>query len=281
MMNQPGTEEPFDLYIVGLGIVNVRQITHEVEAVLRRSKEILFVDRGYGIAEYLEQMCQKVTNLAEASYQEEDHRLNAYNKMTAMVLQAALDHSPVTFAIYGHPMVFVYPTLQVIQAAPLLGLRVQVLPGISTMDCLFIDLKLDPSSQGLQIYEATDLLLRQRPLQPDVACFILQIGTIESRLYSEATSTAERFSRIKTHLLKFYPPEHKVKAVYSSTFPLSPSIIIEFPIGEIELHFESLHPGATVYIPPLTIRPIADRELLSKIDSVTHLRQITTPTHKP
>lgn len=272
-MSRAQVEEAFDIYIVGLGIVNVRQVTREVEEALRRSREILYVAEIFGLAEYLHQLCPHVTDLRKIAYREGEDRMNAYNTMTAKVIEAALEHPPVTFALYGHPLVFAFPPFQILRVAPLLGLRVKIFPGISAMDCLFVDLKLDPA-EGLQMYEATDILLRQRPLQPDVPCFIWQVGAVESRLYSEASSKPERFSRIKNYLLQYYPPEHKVVAVYSSTFPLAPSRLTPFAIRDIEVQCQDLHPGITLYIPPVDDRPVVDHELLKEMDSVSHLQRI-------
>ncbi|MEQ8971144.1 MAG: hypothetical protein RIE73_12205 [Coleofasciculus sp. C1-SOL-03] len=125
------------------------------------------------------------------------------------------------------------------------------------------------------MYEATDLLLRQRPLQSDVPCLLWQIGTVESRLYSESASKPERFARIKHYLLKFYPPEHKLVAVYSSTYPLVQSALTVFSLNDIESYAEFLHQGVTVYIPPVENRPIADHELYSEMDNITYLNKIT------
>ncbi len=272
-MNKAQVEEAFDIYIVGLGIVNVRQITREVDEALRRSREILFVAQEFGLVEYLNQLCPNVTDLHNIAYCESDNRMNAYNMMTAKVIEAALDHPPVTFAMYGHPLVFAWPPFQILKVAPLFGLRVKILPGISAMDCLFVDLKLDPA-RGLQIYEATDVLIRQRPLHPDVPCLIWQIGTVETQLYSTGNSKPERFLRMKNYLLQYYPPEHKVVAVYSSSFPLIPSLLTEFAIRDFEAHSQEIHPGATLYIPPVGPRPIADHELLQDIASVSHLQKI-------
>src|SRR5882762_1393677 len=115
--------------------------------------------------------------------------------------------SPVTLALYGHPLVYSLPPFIVMAAAEVIGLRTKVMAGISSMDTLFVDLKFDPCTQGLQMYEATDLLLRHRPILPDVPCFIWQIGTVESRLYSETFSKPERFRRIRGYLLRFYPAD--------------------------------------------------------------------------
>jgi uncharacterized protein YabN with tetrapyrrole methylase and pyrophosphatase domain len=271
-MSNIQAKEAFDIYIVGLGIVSVHQITHEAEAAMRRSREILYVANDFGFAEYLPQLCAHVTDLSTA-YQEGEDRINAYNMMTAKVIEAALDHPPVTFALYGHPLVFALPPFQILKVASLLGLRTKVLPGISAMDCLFVDLKLDPA-EGLQMYEATDLLLRQIPLQPDIACLIWQIGAVETRLYSRSTSKPERFSRTKNYLLKYYPPEHKVTAVYSSSFPLVPSQLTTLALKDMEMYAEDLSSGVTLYIPPVQVRPIVDHELLKDIDSMLYQQRI-------
>ena len=268
------TRSAFDIYIVGTGIVGVQHITREVDAVLRQSKEVLYVDDTFGIHEYLEQVCPKVTNLHPLAYREGDERVNAYNIMTAKVIEAALNHSPVTFALYGHPLVFASPPFKVLKIAPLFGLQVKVLPGISAMDTLFIDLGLDPSVRGLQMYEATELLLRQHPLQPDIPCLIWQVGTVESCLYSESMSKPERFTRIKRYLLKFYPPSHELVAVYSSTHPLVPSVQTGFRLEDIEAYAQHLHQGITVYIPPVDSQPLVDPELCVQMNSSAHLQKI-------
>ena len=267
-----GAKEAFDIYIVGLGIVSIHQITHEVEAAMQRSREILYLANGFGLAEYLSQLCSHVTDLS-ATYQEGEDRMNAYNMMTAKVIEAALDHSPVTFALYGHPLVFAWPPFQILKVASLLGLRTKILPGVSAMDCLFVDLKVDPA-EGLQMYEATDLLLRQIPLFPYIPCLIWQIGAVETRLYSQSTSKPERFSRTKNYLLKYYPPDHKVTAVYSSSFPLVPSQLTTFALKDMEMYAQDLSSGVTLYIPPVQVRPIVDHELLKDMDNILYQQKI-------
>lgn len=265
-----------DIYIVGLGIVHVQHITREVDEVLRRSNEILYVEVGDEIDAYLQNTCPKVTNLHKAAYVEGVERLKAYDIMSAMVLDAALNHPPVTLALYGHPLVFAYPPFQILQAAPLLGLCVRIIPGISAMDCLFVDLKLDPS-HGLQVYEATDLVLRRRPLQRDVPCLIWQIGALESPFYSAARSKPERFSRFKDHLLQYYPAEHKAVAIFSSTRSGVESNRLAFTVGEVGSQSSRIHQGMTLYIPPVETRSVKDEELVTQMGTPAHTARISHP----
>jgi len=268
----------FDISIVGLGITVVQQHTREVESAIKRAKEVLHVgSEGAGTHEYLQTLCPCVTDLNVTAYKPFRRRFDIWDRISSAVLQAALNHPPVVFAVHGHPMVYVYPSQQILRAAEAFGLRTTVTPGISAFDTLCADLRLDPGMQGLQMYEATELLLRRRPLQPDVPCLLWQIGAVESTLHSEATSVPARFTRIKAYLLRFYPATHRVTAVFSSMHPLVPSQLIEFELGNMEAEHAQLHPGFTLYLPPVGVRPIVDEDLLRELDDVTHLRAFTEP----
>jgi len=264
-----------DIYILGLGILNVDQVTREAERALRRSNEVLYLDTGVATQAWLESLCPQVTPLFGSSYAEGGARLQGYHHMAAKVLEAALSHPPVSFALQGHPVVGATAPGLVARAAEVLGLEVEVLPGISAMDCLFAELMLDPVVDGLQIFEATDLLLRRRPLQADVPALIWQVGAVESCLYTARTSRPERFARLRSYLLEYYPPEHRVIAVHAATHPLSATERHEFAVGEIEAQAHLLHAGVTLFVPALGRRPIVDTVLLEKLGSETHLRRIT------
>ena len=267
-----------DVYIVGLGVLNVDQITRETERVIRRSNEVLYVDTGVATRAYLKSLCPRVTSLFETSYEEDGHRLNAYHHMAARVLDAAMDHPPVTFAMHGHPIVGAYAPFLIRDMARLLSLEVLVLPGISAKDCLCAELMVDPCVVGMQMYEATDLLLRRRPLQPDVPALIWQIGCVETRLHTTRVSRPERFERLRSYLLRFYPPQHEVTAVYSTPHPLMPSTVHRFVLQNMCEYAHLLHAGFTLYIPAVYERPVEDHELAHQMDSVEHLSQIT---HQP
>ena len=263
------------IHVVGLGVLNVDHVTRETEAVLRSVREILYVDTGVATRAWLETLCPRVTPLFGRSYSPDVSRLDAYHRMAADVIEAALDHAPVAFAMHGHPVVGAYAPVLIRDAARLLGLEVRVLPGISSLACLFAELMLDPCVHGLQQYEATDLLLRQRPLLADVPAVIWQVGNLETRLHSERHSRPERFVRFRDHLLRFYPAEHEVTALYASPHPLMRSTVLRFPLGEITQHARELHAGFSLYVPPTHARPVVDWDLALRVDSVAHLQQIT------
>ncbi|MBC8164373.1 MAG: hypothetical protein H7Y20_00725 [Bryobacteraceae bacterium] len=267
---------PVDIFIVGTGIVPGAHLTRETEAAVRNSNEVLYVDKSFGIEELLKAIgAKKVTDLHAASYREGDSRLDAYRKMAAMVVEAALAHGPVVFALYGHPLVYALPPFFVIAAGEAVGLNVKTLAAVSSLDTMFVDLRVDPCTQGVQMYEATDLLLRQRPIQPDVPCFIWQIGTVGTRIYSEHASKPERFSAIRDYLAQYYPLDHEMVAVYSPNLPLAPAMLTRFTLKTIESVADQLHQGVTVFIPSVEFRPVNSDAMLDEIDDLGRLRELT------
>jgi precorrin-3B methylase len=264
-----------DIYIAGLGIQTATQITREVEQAIRASREVLYFDTGVATRACLEQLCGKVTSLFEESYREGKTRLSAYEHAAIRVVEAALDRPPVTFALHGHPLVAAHPPFLVLKMARALGLSTQVLPGISAIDTVFADLAIDPVVSGMQMFEATDVLLRRRPLQSDVPALLWQIGPLETALHSEAVSRPERFDRFVAHLLHYYPAGHAVAAVYSAPHPLMQPRILHFALGAMCEYAADLHHGFTLYVPAARPRPVLDHEAAIRLYSAGHLRSVT------
>ena len=276
-IEQAAAKEAFDLYIVGLGIVGVRQITREVDDVLARCREVLVVDPGFGVREYLEERCETVTDLVPVTYRELDPRISAYDRMTAAVLDAALDHPPVAFAVYGHPQVYVYPSMQIQEAARLLGLTVQILPGISALDALLLDVGLIRVSRGCR---CTGRL---------TCCFVIApcrlmspASSGRSGRWRPSSTRPRRASRLASASpsspAAVLPTRSRSSLDLTSTFPLAPSRIDTFPLAELATELPRLPQGATIYIPATEPRRVVDTDLYAEAESVAHLHQITGRT---
>lgn len=252
---------PFDIGIVGTGIVGSHQLTREAEEVIRRSRHTFVIESGYGLPAYLETLCPKVTSLASL-YEAGKDRLPTYRRMAAQVISAAVEEAPVCLASYGHPWVYCYPTTLITRAAPLVGLHVEVFPGVSSFDTLLVDLGTDIAANGIQMYEATDVLLRRRPIQNDVTCIIWQPTVVGDPTYRIEGGTAEQFMPLQHYLLKVYNQDHEVALVTSKTFPLTRSVVRRFPLRNLAAELEQAPRVATLYLPPLSERAVEDVELL-------------------
>jgi precorrin-3B methylase len=259
---------PFDIAIVGLGIVGVHQITREVEETIRRCRHIFVIDPGFGVVPYLERICANVTNLIPF-YERGKSRLLTYRRMATAVINAAIVGSPVCFASYGHPSVFCYPTELIRRASKLLNLRIETFPGISSLDTLMVDLGIDFAADGVQMYEATDLLLRRRPIQTDVACVLWQTSVLAEPTYETRRRSVEHFLRLQNYLLEFYPREHSITLVVSKTFPLLRSLVETYQLESLAIELERGPQAGTLYIPPLHRRPIQDHQIFRALSALT------------
>jgi uncharacterized protein YabN with tetrapyrrole methylase and pyrophosphatase domain len=263
-MTAAGKSAPFDIAIVGLGIVGVHQITREAEETIRQCRHTFVVDGGFGVVPFLKSICSEVTSLLPL-YERGKERLPTYRRMAAEVINAAIAAPPVCFATYGHPLVYCYPAILIQRAAKLVNLKVETLPGISSLDTLFVDLGIDAATDGLQMYETTDLLLRRRPIQNDVPCILWQVNAIAEPTYETHRRSADQFLPLQSYLLEFYPPEHPITFVLSKTFPLVSSIVETYRLQTLANDLERGPQSGNLYLPPLHRRMIADFELLKKL----------------
>ncbi|MEP3199165.1 MAG: SAM-dependent methyltransferase [Lentilitoribacter sp.] len=264
----------YDIYIVGIGIKWKQHITFEVDEILGKCNEIFYIEKSPTIRDYFLEKTSLVTDLTEL-YEENADREETYNQMAMKVISAATEHQPVALALYGHPTVFAYPPFLIKEMASHLDLSVKFLPGISAMDTLFCDLAIDPSVNGLQLLEATDLLLRRRSLDPTKATLIWQIGSLGTSLFSTAESLPERFKPIQKYLTEYFPPDHPVFSVFTSPHPGLRSQIYEFKLEEMIDFAPVLHSAVTIYIPPASIIFDFDQDVVKNLHNSDELHKVT------
>jgi hypothetical protein len=149
-----------------------------------------------------------------------------------------------------------------------LDLHVEVFAGVSAFDTLIVDIGMDIADNGIQMYEATDLLLRHRPLQNDVNCVIWQPTVAGDPTCPAGVYEAQQFLPLQDYLLGFYPADHEVSLVTSKTFPLARSIVQRLQLGDLASHLSGAPGVGTLYIPALAERPIADTELMNVMETM-------------
>jgi len=274
----PVADSP-DIVVIGLGITGVDQLTRQAESALRRARCAFSVDTSPGVRALLAARCPRVEPLFERTYRSGAGRLPTYLDIAARVLSAALEPQPgpVVLAVQGHPTVFSYVPVLLRDVGLLLGLRVQIQPGVSSQDGLLARLALDPADHGIQAFEATDLLLRRRPVDPHQLTLVWQVGTLETRLHTGRPSRPERLHGLVRWLSTFFPSDHPVTAVGLPAHPSLAGHQLTVPLHQLPQHAPQLHAATTLVIPPLARRPLADAHLARAVDDPAHLAAITRP----
>lgn len=151
------------------------------------------------------------------------------------------------------------------------GLTVEPQPGISALDCVFADFNLDPM-HGFQIFEASDLIVREWELNPQMPTMVWQLGAIETVLYKDDWSNPERYTRFREYLERFYPSDHEIELLQAATYPAADSGRFAFELGELESMHEAIDRGMYIlYLPPVERRPIQNEEAYEAIQSEEHI----------
>lgn len=261
---------PVDCFIVGLGIKSYLQVTKEVEQALSLCNDIFFLHGDPSVKTYLSSLAARVNSLQDC-YEEGEPRARAYEEMFRRVTEAATLDPPVGVALYGNPAVLVNLTWAVDEWSVKSGRRIEIIPGVSALDCILVELGVDPS-EGLLSLEANDLLLRHRPLLPEIHLLVWQIGSVESELYATSPSRPERFHRIVQYLLESYPSDHDAVVVTCGSTPVVESSVLRVPLEGLPTLHERLDYSATLYLPPVREGKSLDDDYLKLLQSRSHLR---------
>jgi hypothetical protein len=75
------------------------------------------------------------------------------------------------------------------------------------------------------------------------------------------TPIPEHLSHLQEHLLSFYPADHQAVLLISATHPLLDPIRLGVSLGDLASALARGSTVATLYIPPVNSREIADEQL--------------------
>jgi precorrin-6B methylase 1 len=236
------------LIVVGTGIRTVGHMTIEAVAWIKQADKVLYVV-GDPIAEaMLRALNPRGAESLTGMYAEGKQRIETYKQMVERTLDCLRAGLQTCMACYGHPGVFVYPSHESIRRARAEGFNARMLPGISSEDCLFADLGVDPGINGCQSYEATDFLLNRRVIDPTSSVVLWQIGVLGDATFKAVGYDVSAMPLLVERLLLIYPAAHPMYLYEAAIFPGCEPVIRQ--ITAAQLPYESLSAGYTLYIPP-------------------------------
>src|SRR5438874_423683 len=143
-------------------------------------------------------------------YEEGKLRIHTYNAMVEHILRCVRAGNKTVAAFYGHPGVFAYPSHESIRRAKSEGFPARMLPGISSEDCLFADLGVDPGINGCQSYEATDFLVNGRRIDPSSSVVLWQIGVVGDGTFKTNGYDLSAMPLLIERLCQYYPMNHPI-----------------------------------------------------------------------
>jgi uncharacterized protein YabN with tetrapyrrole methylase and pyrophosphatase domain len=242
---------PTSLIIVGTGIY-AGHLTQESRGWIETADRVLYCVSDPATERLLMKLNPKTESLY-CYYDENKPRIETYRQMTQRTLECLREGGLICAVYYGHPGLFVAPSHASIEAARAEGYPARMLPAVSSIDCLFCDLGIDPAG-GLQVFEATDLVLRRRFLDSQSHIVVLQVSALGERGYSYSGWTGRNATHLKEHLLRFFEPNHEVTFYTAPQFPICEPTITKAALSGLDTPELSFY--STLYIPPAKRAPI-------------------------
>jgi precorrin-3B methylase len=255
------------LVCVGVGMTLGSHLTPLSRSYIE-SADVVFAATSDGIVElWLARMNANVRSL-QPFYSEGKSRAETYREMIAAMLTEVRAGKRVCGAFYGHPGVFAGVPHEAIEQARREGYGAHMEPGVSAEDCLYADLGIDPGRYGCQHYEASQLMLYRRRIDPSAYLVLWQVGVAGDRSLMRFATGAEYRRVLVDVLSRDYAPEHAAIVYKVATLPtqqprIERTTIAQLPAIDIDMH-------ATVVIPPARALQADEqvRERLAELDRV-------------
>jgi hypothetical protein len=211
------------LVVIGSGIKAVGQFTLEAQAHMQQADIVLYAAADPVTDMWIAQQNKNSFDLYQY-YGDDKGRILTYAQMIERILDDVRSGKNVCALFYGHPGVFVTPSHNAIAIARQEGYEAFMLPAISAEDCLYADLGVDPSVPGLQIYEATDFLLRHRKVDTSANLILFQVGCIGDLGFKFGGYANEKFGVLIDYLEEIYGPDQIAVNYVANVFFGSPII---------------------------------------------------------
>jgi len=250
------------LYIAGCGIKFLSHLTLEVQSVIKSCDCVVYLVNDPAMKRWVEENSVAAISLDPIYFGHRD-RKQSYNEICQKIIDISRHNAQTCFLTYGHPLFLANSSQQLIEdiGRTLPDIDIAVLPGISSLDVLLCDLRIDPGSGGIQAYEANELLSERHSINPNSHLIVWQIGVAgihtiidDDKALNNNPQRSESLTALTQKLQLIYGADHPVFLYVASMYPAIPCEIHQIPVSKLAK--AQIHRLATAYFPPLPpIRP--------------------------
>lgn len=253
------------LIIAGLGIKFLSHLTKETEKIIQESDKVLYLANDILFPEWIG-ITNKNSESLDDLYFAKCNRSDSYHLITQKILAELEHYKNVCFIIYGNPNLLVQVTSLVTSAAENNGCEVYTLPAISSLDCLLADLNINPGAGGMQLFEATELLVYRKIIDVTSHVVIFQPAAIGQVGHTRNQKLREKtLELLSNYLCEFYDGNHQVIIYEASQYPNKKPKVINVLLKNISK--AKISSKSTIYISPLKQGEMC-QEMVEKIRSI-------------
>lgn len=245
------------LVVVGTGIKFLSHLTTESITHIKTADLVLYSLNEPLMEEWIN--ANSNASSLDEIVKQSNLRMDTYVDMTDYIVKSVQKNQHVCVVFYGHPTVFAKSALDAARTIRDKGYLVKILPGISAEDCLYADLFIDPGSCGCISYEATDMILKQRVIDPTSHLIIWQVGMIGNLTHIHSDNL-DAINVLQEYLLKYYDASQEVISYEAALYPHAEAKIEKLYLYNLKnMKLTSL---TTLYLPPISQRKTNQDALL-------------------
>ena len=248
-MTSPEGRTTGSLTIVGAGIKPGRHLTQEARVHIERADKVLYLLAEPPTSDWIEGMNPSAESLAPL-YEPGRPHAEVYEALVTAMLDRVRRGEHVCVVTYGNPAVFDQSSHETVRRAREEGFTAKILPGISALDCLFVDLGIDPGQDGFQCFEASEFLRLGKVPDPTVPLVLWQISVIGETV-TTGTVNWDGLTTLATALAQRYGPDHEVVVYEANPFPIGQPLIERCAVRD--LASASVTGMSTLYVPPAVV----------------------------
>lgn len=243
------SKENKKLIIVGSGIKSISHLTIEAQGYIKGANKVLYLLNEPVFEKWLTKEAKNIESLSNIYFKYND-RLISYQKISDKIVLELEKYKTVVVLIYGHPCFYAMPGLLAGSSlSDKANIQFDIIPGISSLDCLYADLEIDPGSGGACVFDATEFLLKEKVFDPTSHLILLQIAMIGNSGLPTNSINISILQDLLDYLMIYYGEEHLAICYEASLYPGMKPKIKKFPISILsEQDFTTV---STLYIPPL------------------------------
>ena len=202
------------LIVVGTGIKSISHITKETKVIIESAEHCLYLVAEQNLKAWIEKESRSSESL-ESFFYSSEKRSEIYDNISAFIVNEAKKYETLCVVFYGHPVFYAKSALSAVKEHKKQGSDAVILPAISSVDCLWSDLGIDPGNDGCSIFEATDFLVSKRLFDTRSHLVLLQVGVIGGDdLYIK-----KNINILQEYLKSFYLSNHSMYIYEASDLP--------------------------------------------------------------
>ena len=262
---------PYDILLAGIGIGGKHNTTLATVELLRKAR-IVYSLSVHGA--FVRTLCPNFVDLHDVYYTGEEDA-DVYARLSQKILDEAKKAPGVAMVDDGHPLLFDDVNEEISKRGRRMGLKVVVLPSVSSLDAMMVDCGLLMNPVGFQMVEATTLVLNRQQINPAFDTLVLQIGWFGTSLIVPVEGqTSERFVPLQKYLMKFFPRTHRVRIMSASVFAKDKPLNLSCKLEDVKKHYRRINSASNLLVPALDLPTDVDEDLLEQLPDKEHLARI-------